>query len=63
MDVDDSTNAISTSSLKRMLRKMNKHGFTFKRDYDDCLKLFDFDQDGHIGLEDYKQIKAHKKQQ
>ena len=57
MEVDDSTGAIATSSLKKMLRKMNKHGFTYKTDYPDCLQLFDIDRDGHIGFEDYKNIK------
>ncbi|KAJ3257889.1 hypothetical protein HK103_004180 [Boothiomyces macroporosus] len=47
---------IGPKTLKRLVRKLNPHHLPYKNDIKSLLKKYDADQDGHVGLEDFKRM-------
>ena len=49
-------NTISEPYLRRLLKKMDPREFVYKNDYDTMIRLFDTDEDGLLGFDDFVQI-------
>ncbi|KAJ3275000.1 hypothetical protein HDV01_001506 [Terramyces sp. JEL0728] len=47
---------IGPKSLKKLIKKLNPHNLPYKNDVKGILKKYDADQDGNIGLEDFKRM-------